>query len=87
MNKRLLHDLEPCLSEHSAFSPSTERDFISLEPTFTAVQSANLDEVKEFVVIIDSFPSARVTWLKDGKVLNDVKAEVTSNLRRISETR
>ncbi|XP_072568564.1 platelet-derived growth factor receptor alpha [Paramormyrops kingsleyae] len=64
-----------------------ERDFISLEPTFTAVQSADLDEVKEFMVIIDSFPTARVTWLKDGKVLNDVNAEMTSNLRRVNETR
>lgn len=34
-----------------------------------------------------SFPSAHVTWLKDGVPLSDVTAEISTSLRQLSETR
>lgn len=66
---------------------STESAFASLWPEFSSQESAELDEVKEFRADIDSFPKARVTWLKDGLPLNDVTAEITTSLRQLNETR
>ncbi|XP_018588678.1 platelet-derived growth factor receptor alpha isoform X2 [Scleropages formosus] len=63
-----------------------ERDFIVLEPSFAAIQFAELDEVKEFTVSFDAFPTAKVTWLKDGRVLTD-SHETTSRFHHINETR
>ncbi|XP_056131652.1 platelet-derived growth factor receptor alpha [Lampris incognitus] len=64
-----------------------ESPFVSLWPEFNSQESANLDEVREFRAIIDSFPNTHVTWLKDGVLLNDVAAEITTSLRQLSETR
>ncbi|XP_071395167.1 platelet-derived growth factor receptor alpha [Centroberyx affinis] len=64
-----------------------ESAFVSLWPEFSSQESAELDEVREFRADIDSFPSVRVTWLKDGLPLNDVTAEITASLRKLSETR
>ncbi|KAG9330015.1 hypothetical protein JZ751_027623 [Albula glossodonta] len=64
-----------------------ERPFVSLTPMFTHSQFAELDEVKEFGIIIDTYPAARVTWLKGGAVLSDISAEITSSLQQISATR
>uniref|UniRef100_A0A668A048 Platelet-derived growth factor receptor alpha n=1 Tax=Myripristis murdjan TaxID=586833 RepID=A0A668A048_9TELE len=64
-----------------------ESAFVSLWPEFSSQESAELDEVKEFRADIDSFPKARVTWLKDGLPLNDVTAEITTSLRQLNETR
>uniref|UniRef100_A0A8C8M4E0 Platelet-derived growth factor receptor alpha n=1 Tax=Oncorhynchus tshawytscha TaxID=74940 RepID=A0A8C8M4E0_ONCTS len=64
-----------------------ERPFVSLRPAFSSQESADLDEVRQFQADIDSFPSAQVTWLKDGLPLNDVAAEITTSLRQVSETR
>lgn len=61
--------------------------FVSVAPEFGSVESAELDEVKEFRAQVDSFPSARVTWLKDGLPLDDVAAEIGTTLRLLSETR
>ncbi|KAM4628758.1 platelet-derived growth factor receptor alpha [Polymixia lowei] len=64
-----------------------ESAFVSLWPEFSSQESAELDEVKEFRADIDSFPNARIIWLKDGLPLNDVAAEITTSLRQLSETR
>ena len=36
---------------------------------------------------MSSFPTAHVTWLKDGVPLSDVTAEISTSLRQLSETR
>uniref|UniRef100_A0AAQ5XSM5 Platelet-derived growth factor receptor alpha n=1 Tax=Amphiprion ocellaris TaxID=80972 RepID=A0AAQ5XSM5_AMPOC len=61
-------------------------EFMSIQPEFREYESADLDEVREFRAQINSFPSARVTWLKDGIPLSDVTAEISTSLRQISET-
>lgn len=71
----------------SPFAVLIERPFVSLRPAFSSQESADLDEVRQFQADIDSFPSAQVTWLKDGLPLNDVAAEITTSLRQVSETR
>ncbi|KAJ3600139.1 hypothetical protein NHX12_034089 [Muraenolepis orangiensis] len=60
--------------------------FVSVVPEFGAVEWAELDEVKEFRAEVDSFPAARITWLKDGQPL-DVAAEIGTALRQLGETR
>lgn len=69
------------------FSSLTASEFLSVHPEFKEYESADLDEVREFKSQITSFPSAQVTWLKDGKPLSDVTAEISISLRQISETR
>ncbi|XP_051501293.1 platelet-derived growth factor receptor alpha isoform X2 [Myxocyprinus asiaticus] len=63
-----------------------DREFVHLNPVFGPMETALLDEVREFRVDIESFPAPKVTWLKDGSVLGDVAAEINTNLRKISET-
>ncbi|KAI4828770.1 hypothetical protein KUCAC02_022846 [Chaenocephalus aceratus] len=60
--------------------------FLSITPEFGEYESAELDEVREFRAEISAFPSAHVTWLKDGIPLSDVTAEITTSLRQLSET-
>uniref|UniRef100_A0A3B4VLT7 Platelet-derived growth factor receptor alpha n=1 Tax=Seriola dumerili TaxID=41447 RepID=A0A3B4VLT7_SERDU len=55
--------------------------FMSIQPQFREYESAELDEVREFRAEISSFPTARVTWLKDGNPLGDVTAEISTNSR------
>uniref|UniRef100_A0AAQ5Y061 Platelet-derived growth factor receptor alpha n=1 Tax=Amphiprion ocellaris TaxID=80972 RepID=A0AAQ5Y061_AMPOC len=57
------------------FRPS---EFMSIQPEFREYESADLDEVREFRAQINSFPSARVTWLKDGIPLSDVTLQLQS---------
>uniref|UniRef100_A0A8C9VVK7 receptor protein-tyrosine kinase n=1 Tax=Scleropages formosus TaxID=113540 RepID=A0A8C9VVK7_SCLFO len=64
----------------SDVSITRERDFIVLEPSFAAIQFAELDEVKEFTVSFDAFPTAKVTWLKDGRVLTDSHETTSTTL-------
>ncbi|KAI3369000.1 hypothetical protein L3Q82_025972, partial [Scortum barcoo] len=61
-------------------------EFLSIKPGFKEYESAELDEVREFKAVISSFPSARVTWLKDSIPLSDVTAEISTSLRQLSET-
>lgn len=61
-------------------------EFLSVHPEFKEYESADLDEVREFRSQITSFPSAKVTWFKDGALLGDVAAEISTSLRQISET-
>uniref|UniRef100_A0A8C5DXZ9 receptor protein-tyrosine kinase n=1 Tax=Gouania willdenowi TaxID=441366 RepID=A0A8C5DXZ9_GOUWI len=61
-------------------------EFMSIKPEFRPYESAELDEVHEFRAIISSFPTTRVTWLKDGIPLSDVTAEISTSLRQTSET-
>ncbi|XP_053286553.1 platelet-derived growth factor receptor alpha [Pleuronectes platessa] len=61
-------------------------EFMSISPQFGEYESAELDEVREFRAEIDSFPTAQVTWLKDGVPLSDVTAEISTSLRQLSET-
>ncbi|XP_064190035.1 platelet-derived growth factor receptor alpha [Anguilla rostrata] len=63
------------------------RPFVSLDPLFVCSQFAELDEVKEFTVMVDAFPAPQVTWLKDGAALSDISAEITSSLQPITEAR
>ncbi|XP_033476966.1 platelet-derived growth factor receptor alpha [Epinephelus lanceolatus] len=62
-------------------------EFMSVWPEFGEYESAELDEVREFRAEIESFPSAHVTWLKDGIPLSDVTAEISTSLRQLTETR
>ncbi|XP_054458592.1 platelet-derived growth factor receptor alpha [Anoplopoma fimbria] len=62
------------------------REIMSVRPEFGEYESAELDEVREFKAEISSFPSAHVTWLKDGVPLSDVTAEISTSLRQLSET-
>ncbi|XP_027001962.2 platelet-derived growth factor receptor alpha isoform X1 [Tachysurus fulvidraco] len=64
-----------------------ETEFVSLVPTFTPVETAKLNDVREFLVYIEALPAPKVTWMKDGVVLGDVAAEFTTSLQKISETR
>ncbi|XP_062306427.1 platelet-derived growth factor receptor alpha [Osmerus eperlanus] len=64
-----------------------ESAFVSLRPSFSPRETAELDEVREFRADIESFPDARVTWLKDGRPLDDVAAEISSSLRKVGDTR
>uniref|UniRef100_A0A8C5G444 Platelet-derived growth factor receptor alpha n=1 Tax=Gouania willdenowi TaxID=441366 RepID=A0A8C5G444_GOUWI len=64
----------------------TNEKFMSIKPEFRPYESAELDEVHEFRAIISSFPTTRVTWLKDGIPLSDVTAEISTSLRQTSET-
>ncbi|XP_059196558.1 platelet-derived growth factor receptor alpha isoform X2 [Centropristis striata] len=61
-------------------------EFMSVRPEFEEYESAELDEVREFRAEISSFPTAHVTWLKDGVLLSDVTAEISTSLRQLSET-
>uniref|UniRef100_A0A7N8XUS5 Platelet-derived growth factor receptor alpha n=1 Tax=Mastacembelus armatus TaxID=205130 RepID=A0A7N8XUS5_9TELE len=61
-------------------------EFMSILPRFGEYESAGLDEVREFTAEISSFPTAHVTWLKDGIPLSDVTAEISTSLRQLSET-
>lgn len=65
----------------------TASEFMSIQPEFREYESAELDEVCEFRAYISSFPTARVTWLKDGIPLSDVTAEISTSLRQLNETR
>lgn len=60
---------------------------MSIQPEFREYESAELDEVCEFTAYIASFPTARVTWFKDGVPLSDVAAEISTSLRQLNETR
>lgn len=60
--------------------------FMSISPEFEGYESAELDEVREFRAQITSFPSAHVSWLKDGIPLSDVTAEISTSLRQLNET-
>lgn len=62
-------------------------EFVSLVPMFAPVETAKLNDVREFQVEIEALPAPKVTWLKDGVVLGDTAAEFTTSLRAISETR
>ncbi|KAG7316741.1 hypothetical protein KOW79_020282 [Hemibagrus wyckioides] len=64
-----------------------EMEFVSVVPTFAPVETAKLNDVREFLVNIEAFPAPKVTWMKDGVVLGDVAAEFTTSLRTISEIR
>lgn len=59
---------------------------MSVKPLFKEYESAELDEVREFKAELSSFPTAHVTWLKDGFPLSDV-TEISTSLRQVSETR
>ncbi|XP_004084821.1 platelet-derived growth factor receptor alpha [Oryzias latipes] len=61
-------------------------EFVSIDPEFGEHESAELDEVREFRANVHSFPNARVTWIKDGILLSDVTAEISTSLRQTSET-
>uniref|UniRef100_A0A671M029 Platelet-derived growth factor receptor alpha n=1 Tax=Sinocyclocheilus anshuiensis TaxID=1608454 RepID=A0A671M029_9TELE len=61
-------------------------EFVHINPVIGPVETTRLDEVREFRVDIQSFPAPKVTWLKDGLVLGDVAAEITTNLLNIDET-
>ncbi|TMS20407.1 Platelet-derived growth factor receptor alpha [Larimichthys crocea] len=65
---------------------SAGSEFLTIWPKFGEYESAELDEVREFKAEISSFPSAHVTWLKDGIPLSDVTAEISTSLRQVSET-
>uniref|UniRef100_A0A672LSR4 Platelet-derived growth factor receptor alpha n=1 Tax=Sinocyclocheilus grahami TaxID=75366 RepID=A0A672LSR4_SINGR len=60
--------------------------FVHINPVIGPVETTRLDEVREFRVDIQSFPAPKVTWLKDGSVLGDVAAEITTNLLKIDES-
>lgn len=62
-------------------------EFVLVVPTFAPVETAKLNDVREFLVDIEAFPAPKVTWMKDGVVLGDVAAEFTTSLRTISEIR
>lgn len=62
-------------------------EFLDIYPEFMDFETAELDEVREFKAEIDTLPSARVSWLKDGFPLSDVTAEISTTLRQLSETR
>ncbi|KAL1254660.1 hypothetical protein QQF64_016889, partial [Cirrhinus molitorella] len=62
-----------------------DREFVRINPSTAPVEIASLDEVREFRVDIQSFPAPKVTWLKDGLVLGDVAAEITTSLSKIDE--
>uniref|UniRef100_A0A671M085 Platelet-derived growth factor receptor alpha n=1 Tax=Sinocyclocheilus anshuiensis TaxID=1608454 RepID=A0A671M085_9TELE len=63
-----------------------DHEFVHINPVIGPVETTRLDEVREFRVDIQSFPAPKVTWLKDGLVLGDVAAEITTNLLNIDET-
>lgn len=65
----------------------TAGEFLSIKPEFRDHESAELDDVREFVATISSFPDAHVTWLKDGVPLSDLIAEISTSLKQTSETR
>lgn len=75
-----------CLSTSPLFF-LTASEFLSIRPEFGEYESAERDEVREFRAEISSFPSVRVTWLKDGIPLGDVTAEISTSLRQLGETR
>lgn len=64
-----------------------EKEFVSATPAFATLETAKLDDVRDFRVDIEALPAPKVTWLKDGVVLGDVSAEIATSLRTISETR
>uniref|UniRef100_A0A8C1E4G5 Platelet-derived growth factor receptor alpha n=2 Tax=Cyprinus carpio TaxID=7962 RepID=A0A8C1E4G5_CYPCA len=64
----------------------TVYEFVHINPMIGPVETTRLDEVREFRVDIHSFPAPKVTWLKDGSVLGDVAAEITTSLLKINET-
>ncbi|XP_076873224.1 platelet-derived growth factor receptor alpha isoform X2 [Brachyhypopomus gauderio] len=64
-----------------------ETEFVSVVPMFGALETARLDDVREFRVDIEALPAPKVTWFKDGVVLGDVSAEIATSTRPISETR
>ncbi|KAM4738553.1 platelet-derived growth factor receptor alpha [Anableps anableps] len=61
-------------------------EFLSIKPEFRDHESAELDDVREIIATISSFPDAHVTWLKDGIPLSDLTAEIFTSLEQISET-
>lgn len=63
-----------------------DHEFVHINPLIGPVETTRLDEVREFRVDIESLPAPKITWLKDGSVLGDVAAEISTNLLKISET-
>uniref|UniRef100_A0A672LU34 receptor protein-tyrosine kinase n=1 Tax=Sinocyclocheilus grahami TaxID=75366 RepID=A0A672LU34_SINGR len=68
------------------WSLCADHEFVHINPVIGPVETTRLDEVREFRVDIQSFPAPKVTWLKDGSVLGDVAAEITTNLLKIDES-
>jgi len=60
---------------------------VHINPLIGPVETTRLDEVREFRVDIESLPAPKVTWLKDGSVLGDVAAEISTILLEIRDTR
>uniref|UniRef100_A0A665TS07 Platelet-derived growth factor receptor alpha n=1 Tax=Echeneis naucrates TaxID=173247 RepID=A0A665TS07_ECHNA len=73
-------------TKHQVISVFGMKAFMSVQPRFRQYESAELDEVREFRAEISSFPTARVTWLKDGIPFSDLTAEISTSLRQLSET-
>ncbi|XP_077076669.1 platelet-derived growth factor receptor alpha [Siphateles boraxobius] len=63
-----------------------DHEFVHINPLIGPVETTSLDEVREFRVDIESLPAPKVTWLKDGSVLGDIAAEISTSLLKISET-
>ncbi|KAL2089879.1 hypothetical protein ACEWY4_014567 [Coilia grayii] len=64
-----------------------ETPFVSMVPSFTHTELAELDEVREFRVDIDAFPDVKVIWQKDGVAVGDNAAEMTTTFRQTGETK
>ncbi|XP_063057400.1 platelet-derived growth factor receptor alpha isoform X2 [Engraulis encrasicolus] len=64
-----------------------ETPFVTMVPSFTHTELAELDEVREFSVDIDAFPDVKVIWQKDGVAVGDNAAEMTSTFRQMGETK
>lgn len=64
-----------------------EREFVFIASAFGPVETVMLDEVPEYRVNIESLPAPKVTWIKDGTVLGNVAAEISTRVVRTGETR
>ncbi|XP_057209767.1 platelet-derived growth factor receptor alpha isoform X2 [Triplophysa rosa] len=63
-----------------------EHEFVFIGRAFGPVETVTLDEVPEFRINIESLPAPKVTWIKDGTVLGNIAAEISTRLVKTGET-
>ncbi|TRY94941.1 hypothetical protein DNTS_013092 [Danionella cerebrum] len=63
-----------------------DHEFVRIKPVLGTMEAASMDEVRDFKVDIEAFPTPKVTWFKDELVLGDVTAEISTDLIQTSET-
>ncbi|XP_069057276.1 platelet-derived growth factor receptor alpha isoform X2 [Pleurodeles waltl] len=63
-----------------------DKGFVQLEPKFELEESANLHEVKSFVVDVQAYPTPKITWLKNNVTLIENFTEIITSTFQTQES-